>query len=62
MDKTTKGFIKFTEDGLITKPFEGQSGFIEVWEKTESLSDLLFINYPFSFIPSHLSRSYVLMQ
>lgn len=45
MDKTTKGFIKFIEDGLITKPFEGQSGFIEVWEKTESLSDLLFINY-----------------
>ena len=45
MDKTTKGFIKFTEDGLITKPFEGQSGFIEVWEKTDTLSDLLFITH-----------------
>jgi hypothetical protein len=45
MDKTTKGFIKFTENGLITKPLEGQSGFIEVWEKTESLSDLLFITH-----------------
>jgi hypothetical protein len=45
MDKTTKGFIKFTENGIVTKPFEGQSGFIEVLEKTDSPSDLLFITH-----------------
>ena len=45
MDKTTKGLIKFTENGIVTKPFEGQSGFIEVWEKTDSPSDLLFITH-----------------
>jgi hypothetical protein len=39
MDKTTKGFIKFTENGIVTKPFEGQSGFIEVWEKTDRWDD-----------------------
>lgn len=39
-----KGTIKITEDKLTTKPFEGQEGITQVWNKT-TIVEQKYINY-----------------
>ncbi len=39
---TTKGIIKFEENKIITKPFPGQKGFIEIWEPVKTPTNAWF--------------------
>ena len=45
MEREIKGYIKFTEKKAVTRPLEGQEGFVETWSTNENAGDQTFFNY-----------------